>query len=306
MSEEMTNIFNIITMTICILAFIFNIIGLYLVKSSRLGNSIQIKIIMNLSCCDIFISTTTIVVMVLHFSGHPLVRSRAAQVIWAHRTAVYHTWFGMFYLLTVDRFLGCNFPFRYRTLTSPKKCKIILGVSWVIPIILAPIFSVLDTMKVRVYFNKYLWVVYDGIFLLLFMVTYSTVFYRKQKSTQKIRRRSTKGPGNQRFFALTAAMLTAFMFLETIPVIVSACITMVSIETRDVFQHVFELCWNSNLLVDPFIYIYLMPRVRRTAFNKLRILCGQRSKDREAAMTRSTTMQNTFSAAFHVTKDERD
>ena len=293
-------------MTICILAFIFNIIGFYLLKSSRLGNSIQIKIIMNLSCCDIFISTTTIIVMALHFNGQPLLTSRAAQVVWAHRTAVYHTWFGMFYLLTIDRFLGCNFPFRYRALTSPKKCKIILVVSWVIPIILAPIFIVLDTMEVRVYFNKYLWVVYDVTFLLLFLITYSSVFYRKQKSTQKIRLRNTKGPGNQKFFALTAAMLTAFLFLETIPVIVSACITMVSIETRDVFQHVFELCWNSNLLLDPFIYIYLMPRVRHTAFCKLRSLCGMRSTSQEAVMTRSSTMRNACSTTYHITKDEKD
>lgn len=306
MSAETTNIFNVIAMTISILAFIFNIIGIYLVKSSRLGNSIQIKIIMHMSCCDIFISTSTIAVMALHFNGHQLMTSKVTQVIWAHRTAVYHTWFGLFYLLTVDRFLGCNFPFRYRALTSPKKCNFILGFSWVIPIILGPIFSILDTMEVRVYFNKYLWPVYDGIFLLFFIVTYSSVLYRKQKSTQKLHRRSTKAPGNQKFFALTAAMLIAFLVLETIPVIVSACLTMVSIETRDVFQHVFEVCWNSNHLVDPIIYIYLMPKVRRTAMNKLRILCGMRSNNRDAGMTSSTTMQNTFSKAFHVTKDEKD
>ena len=304
MSAGTQNSFNIATTVVSSLILIFNIIGIYLLKASGIGTSVQIKIIKNLSICDSLISTGTLIIMILNFYGHPLVTSKVAQVIWAHRTGVYQTWFGMFYLLTLDRFLGCNFPFRYRSFASPKKCNIILGVNWGIAIMLTPIFSILDTMKIRLYYNKYLWAICDGIFLFIFTITYVSVFFRKKQSTQALRRQHS-GPGNQKFFALTAAILTAFMIFETIPTIISSALTSESKENREVFQHVFELCWNTNLLLDPIIYIFFMPRVRNTALKKLRLLC-MLQENRTADLEMNNTTQNTFPAAAFITKDEKD
>lgn len=303
MSEENTQFYNIATTVICTLALIFNVLGIYLLKATRLGSSFQRNIIVSLSCCDILISSGTLIIITLQFFGHKLMTSRAAQVVWGLREGVYHTWISLFYLLTVDRFLGCNFPLRYRTWTYAKKCRIILGLSWGIAILLGPIFNILDPMQVRVYSNRYLWPIYDGIFLFLFMVTYVSVFYRKKQSIQNLHRTSS-GPGNQRFFALTLAMLTAFILFETIPTIVSAAIAMESLKTRDVFQHIFELCWNINYLVDPFIYIFLMPRVRNTAINKLRSLCLMFRKNSAQATASNNTSLRNLPTTVYITKND--
>ena len=306
MSTEMMSvpkIVDMVTTAINALALIFNLFGIYLLETSGLRNSFQIQIITNLSACDILISIGNLVSMVLQFNGHKLTTSRMVQGIWALREAVYHTWIIMFYLLTLNRFLGCNFPFKYRALASPMKGKIILAVSWGIAIILGPTFVVVDTLTVRVYTNKYLWLVYDGIFLFLFFVTYATVFYRKKRSNKNLRRRSS-GQGNQRFFKLTVTMLAAFLLFEIVPTIGSAVLAMINLKIRDVFQYIFELCWSLNLLVDPLIYIYVMPRVRHTAIIKLQSLFCMCRESRVAVPERSSKEESDQPTVAHITKDE--
>lgn len=304
MSTEAIKPFIIAITVIGILALIFNLLGIYLLKASRLDNSFQIKIITNLSICDILILTVSMLDMVLKFNGHALLTSKVAQVVWSFRESVYYTWIMMFYLLTIDRFLGCNFPLRYRASMSPKKCTIVLGFSWGIAITLWPTFSILDTIQIQIISYAYLWLIYDGIFLCLFFVTYATVFYRKKKSNQNLGRQYT-GLGNQRFFAVTSTMLVAFMLFETIPKIGSACLTMVSLEVGNVLKHIFMLCWGINLLVDPFIYILLLPSVRHTAADKLRSVCNIFRRNRISALARNDTTQNSVPTTSSITKNEK-
>lgn len=302
MSAETMNvpkIFDMITTAISTLALIFNLFGIYLLETSRLRNSFQIQIITNLSTCDVLISTANLISMVLKFNCHELLTSPMVQGIWALREGVYHTWIIMFYLLTLNRFFGCTFPLKYRALLSPMKGRIILAVSWGVTIILGPTFVVADTLAVRVISNKYLWLIYDGIFLSLFFVTYATVFYRKRKSNQSFHRQNY-AQGNQRFFKMTATMLAAFILFETVPTIGSTALTMTSVKIRDVFQYLFELFWSLNLLVDPIIYIYVMPRVRNAALNVFR-----RSRVAVSARNqRSSAEETDLPTVAHITKNE--
>ena len=285
MSYETSQFCTIATRVINSLALTVNILGIYLLKASRLGNSVQTQIIRNVSCCDILISAATFIVMTLHSYGHTLGTSKVAQVVWAHRMGVYHTWFFMFYLLATDRFLGCNLPFRYRAIVTLQKCRGVVGISWMIAVILWLVFSILNTMKIRASYHRYyLWVIGDAIFLFFFIVTYASVLYRKKQSTQKFHKASPRA-GNQQFFASTTAILVAFMLLETIPTIGSAI--METLQPQELLQHIFELCWNTNLLVDPLIYIFLMPRVRVTALNKFRSLCSIFRRNRAAVAPRN-------------------
>ena len=310
MSYGIYQICKIAVTAINCLAILCNIIGIYLLKASRLGKSVQTQIIFNLSCCDIVMSSGSLAVMILDFYGHKLATSKVAQVIWAHLVlSVCITWYNMYNLLTFDRFLGCNFPFRYRALVSTKKCRIIVGISWMMTMILGPTFSILNTMKVSAFCFKYVFVTCDSLFLCLFFVTYASVFYRKKQSTQNARRQHA-GAQNQRFFALTAAMLACFLLFETIPTIGSAALTMDDSETRYLIEIVFQLCWNTNLLIDPIIYIFLMPRIRQTALKKLRSLHDIIRKNSTAGLSSNRSTQSisprTHSHVAYIAKDKEN
>lgn len=302
MSYETTQFYNIATSVINNLALIVNILGIYLLKAARLGSSVQTQIMVSVSCCDILISTATFIVMMLNFYGHTLGTSKMAQVAWAHRMGVYHTWFIMFYLLATGRFLGCNFPFRYRAIVTPRKCKIVIGVSWMIAIILWLVFSILETTEIKAFYHRYyLWLVCDAVFLFFFIVTYASVFYRKKQSTMRFHKTNSR-TANRRLFASTTTILVAFILLETIPTIGGAIVERV--QPPEFFQHIFELCWNTNLLVDPFIYIFLMPRVRATAVHKFRSLCRIFGRNRAAVAPTNNSAFTISPKVVHITKAE--
>ena len=289
-----------------LLALILNIIGIYLLKASGLGSTIQIKLIIKISTCDILISTGTLVAITMHILGYTLHESKAAQVTWALGAGVYNLWFILFYFLTLDRFLGCNFPFKYRNVITPRIFKLIFLPVWGLSTILAVIVAITDTMKVREFYNKYMWLIYDCIFLFLFLTTYVSVFYRKRQSMKIPGRRRSSGFGNQRFLALTGVMLLAFLVFETIPTIGSSALAMVSIKTRDFFQFIFELFWTMNFVVDPIIYVFLLPTVRITAVNKLRSLRDMLGRNRVLAGTANNSAEICAPATSSTTNNEEN
>ena len=291
MSYKTADIVHMAVGVVSFLALIFNVLGIYLLKASRVEDSVQINVIASLSLCDTVISIGTLLLATLHFFRHPVETNKVTQVVWAIWAAVYHIWFTMFDLLTIDRFLGCNFPFKYRALATPKKVRIILGITWGFAGILALTFSIFDTLKIRAFYNSYMWVTLDGIFLYLFFSTYTTVFCRKKQMSQNLSRQHSE-PGRKRFFALTAAMLTAFLVFEIVPTIGTASLRLVNAEIRRIFQYIFELFWVINILVDPFIYVFWMPRVRRIAASKLRSLRGLCHRSRVDVSVRENTKQS--------------
>lgn len=264
---------NIATSVVSAFALVLNAFGIYLLKASPIGCSNQVKLIMNVSVCDVIISSASLSLMALDLCGYHLPESGISLVIWASRTAIYHVWYSMFYLLTFDRFLGCNFPFKYRAMTVGTTCKIILLIAWMIPLILIPLFCFLDTKTIRVFYNKKMWISLDATFLCLFAITYSSVFYRKKRRNSQFTNKIA-GSDNQHFFVVTTAILVAFLFLETIPSVISAILITVDQKRRDMLSHYFELVWNCNLLADPLIYVFLQRNVRATALSKLRHFFG--------------------------------
>ena len=303
MSYSTAEIFYMAAGGASLIALILNIIGIYLLKAAGLGSTIQIKLIIKISICDILLSTGTLVAITMHILGYTLHESKAAQVIWALGAGVYNLWFILFYFLTLDRFLGCNFPFKYRNVITPRIFKLLFVTVWGLSTILAVIIAIIDTMKVREFYNKFMWLIYDCIFLFLFITTYASVFYRKRQSMKIPGRRRSSGFGNQRFIALTGVMLLAFLVFETIPTIGSSALAMVSIKTRDFFQFIFEHFWTMNVVVDPIIYVFLLPTVRITAVNKIRSLRDIIGRNR---VLTGNSAENCAQAANSTTNDEEN
>ena len=307
-SAEITRPFITVITAIGILAIIFNLLGIYLLKVSHLNNSFHSQVLKHVSICNILITIASLIDLALKYRCYLIKESRSAQFVWSFRQCVFYVWVMMFYLLTLERFFCCNFQSLCQALTSPKKCKRIIIATWAIALLLLPVFAI-NTVKLKAISERYLWLVYEGIFLFLFFVTYATAFYRKKQSNQNSGRPhagSGAEPENQKLSALAAAMLIGFLFFQTVPTIGSTCLGKVSESTGKAFERLFFLCWVTKLVIDPFIYIFLMPKVRRTATNKLKSLRNrfQRNRISSPKPTANNVTQDYVSTPVYMFNDE--
>ena len=263
MGASTKKIIAICVCTINAAAILCNVLGVYLISRLKHLASSQVKIILNIGVVDLFLSSFTIIITVLDMFGRNLTADNESIYFWVIRTSCYFFWFSMFYLLTLERFIGAHFPFRHRRLSTPKRFRNIIIACWGIPIMIGPIFCFTEPRKLRIIVDKYVWVVLDSLFIAFFVSTYLSIFYRKQRNDKRFGL-SKRGAGNQKFFGVTTAMLATFLVFETFPSIASSMLFMISEDTREFYQLAFELCWSLNLLADPLIYIFLMPTIRRS------------------------------------------
>ena len=262
---------SIATKTVIGISLFFNIFGIYLLKTINRSKSTQIEIIVSLSAADIYHSIGYISKLVVD-TNFPK-QSKANSIIWTTRAGVYHIWYAMHYLLTIDRFFGCNFPLQYRARISLKKVRKILVISWAISILLGILYCLFDIKKIKSFYDEYFWLANDVIFLALFVLTYSTIFYRKIKRNKMFGQRETISE-NRQFLIVTTAILLAFLMLEIIPSQVILNLDM-PIELK---YEITALLWNLNVLADPLIYIFLQPRFRIATMKKARRIFGLNRK----------------------------
>eukprot|EP00795_Rhopilema_esculentum_P011622 gene11622-21864_t len=263
---------NILSIIVVVGAIVFNICGIYILKAAKVGRSNQVLIIISLSIADILNSLGFICQISVELSGHAALDSKAGLIVWMIRAVIYHPWYTMFYLLTLDRFLACNFPFKYRSISGKNTMRNLLIFLWIFGLIPAPIYCFLDMEKIRVFYDQFVWVAFDVIFVVLFVVTYGSLFYRKKRSNLQFRHKDTNDD-NHRFFIVTTVILVGFVFFAIIPDLAMSILHSYAEETSIQAQPVFELWWNINMLIDPFIYVFLQPRFRKIALTKIRGLC---------------------------------
>ena len=261
---------NILSIIVVVGAIVFNICGIYILKIAKVGRSNQVLIILSLSIADILNSLGFICQISVELSGHAALDSEAGLIVIMIRAAIYHPWYTMFYLLTLDRFFACNFPFRYRSIFGKNTMRNLLIVVWIFGLIPAPIYCFLDMKKIKVFYFDYVWISCDVIFVVLFFGTYCSLFYRKKRSNLQFRQRVTNDD-NHRFFIVTTVILIGFLFFTIIPDIAMSLIH--AKETIILVSPAFELWWNINMLIDPFIYVFFQMRFRKIALSNIRGLC---------------------------------
>eukprot|EP00795_Rhopilema_esculentum_P011618 gene11618-21859_t len=261
---------NILSIIVVVCAIVFNICGIYILKIAKVGRSNQILIIISLSIADILNSFGFICQISVELSGHAALDSEAGLIVIMIRAAIYHSWYAMFYLLTLDRFFACNFPFKYRSISGKNTMRNLLIVVWIFGLIPAPVYCFLDMEKIKVFYFNFVWISCDVIFVVLFVVTYCSLFYHKKRSNLQFRQGETNDD-NHRFFIVTTVILVGFLFFTIIPDIAMSLIH--AKKTIILVTPAFELWWNINMLIDPFIYVFLQPRFRKIALTKIHGLC---------------------------------
>ena len=260
---------NVLSIVVVVSAILFNAVGIYILKAARIGKSNQIRIIISLSVADILNCVGFLAQLSVDMSGHQALHSTPGLVIWMIRAVIYHPWYATFFLLTIDRFLACNFPFKYRSTFGRNTMRNIIVVMWTVTLIPGPIYCFFNMEKIRVFYDVYVWVALDAIFVLLFVVTYGSLYYLKKRSNLQIRHRDT-GDDNHRFFLVTTVILVGFIFFAIIPDFTMSLLISYAERTSIIAQPGFELWWNVNMLIDPFIYVFLQQKVRDTALGKIR------------------------------------
>ena len=270
---------HIIVFILNIFTILLNTFGIYILHASTIGGSNQIKIIMGLSLSDIAMSITSICISVLSLIGHSLPDSQIALYVFLPRAGTVHAWYSMNFLLTLDRLFGSNFPFKYRIYATKRRLKITMAICWIISLAVAPIFylPMFDLKKIYLVCNRYLWISYDAVFMALFIVTYTSILYRKIRRNVHLRR-ATIPSENQRFFLVTTSLMVAFIFLEVVPSIASSVLVSMDGKLSLTQIAITEFAYQLNTLSDPIIYIFLQPVVRQTAATKIRTVLGLGSR----------------------------
>lgn len=286
---------------ICILAAVANACGLYLLSKLKRPFANQTKIIISISVCEILISTLVTVTSLHRFIAKKTLPDPFKLIAWQVFAALFFAWYALFYLLIVDRFLSCSYPFWYRSGSSKKLIKVSLTFTWILtlPILLA---LLLGTDKCFQHISYlYLWMALDILFIAMFATLYARIFFLTRRSNKNARRYSG-WPANKKFLRVTSSILTTFILLEAVPTVIYS--TLLIVQENVYFNTVYKyltMVWRLNLLADPLIYIFMQPQLYRYL---LRVcICSKKTNDCNRAMRGTPlTSRNNKAAVLNTDK----
>lgn len=259
---ESNTLVHSIEITKCItstISIFLNCFGIFLLRKYYNKEKNQDFILMTLSSVEIFIAVIWILSTVLQFYHMYDGGSLAWKVVYSFRTGTYLIWYAIIYMLTLDRFLGCNFPLRHRELTLKTDMRITMVIVWVSGVILSIVFCVVDTSKVYLVFLRYIWIIIDSLYLLLFIITYTSIFCKIRRSRASNVQRNSKN-GQQQFIKIITSLIVAFVILETNPTIIRMSFRYAKQRHMDIVEAVMTMLYTIHLSVDPLIYIFLKPK----------------------------------------------
>ena len=254
------------TAVINIATIIANALGIRWLALGRRPYANQIKIVANISFVDICISVLNFCTSIAYFAATTALFDKFYNNVNIVRTSLYLTWFFMFYLMMLDRFLGCCFPLWYRAYNSPKWIRNGIGICWLLTIVSAPTMLLIAPSEIVLTKSVYLFLPLSTIYLVQFAVLYCAVFFIKRRSTARTGRQVNRAD-NRRFFAVTTAMLVAFLVLEAIPSFAIYVMILLGFSNLELYLSYFRPLWDLNLLVDPIIYIFMRPNAGRELFS---------------------------------------
>lgn len=272
----MLRAFEVCNVCINLLAIIANAFGICWIIKFRKPYSNQIKIIGSISFSDIILSTLSLTMTLL-----PSKLGYIHLHVYLIRASLYVSWFLMFFLLMIDRFCCCCFPFWYKRYVSPNCSRNCLCGCWAISISLAPIVCNIQPFDMQNIFNRFAWIIFDCIFLCLFLCLYGAIFVFKHRSGTRTGRK-TRFSETLHFLRVTSTMLTVFVLFEIIPSLTSSIMHLADFKQARTISRYFELLWATNLLADPIIYIFTQPNAIRDLSISVRSICGRFNRDTTA------------------------
>ena len=251
--------------SILALVVLFNASGIYFLRLTTISVICnQMAILISLSSCNIMLA-------VFWMGDLLFMRFKARETNffyrwWPFLGGQYLVWYSMIIMLTIDRFIGCNFPLQHKIFIRRKFIFRAIGSVWLLGLLFAVVGSCIGYSSLRKSMNYYFWPILDFLCLLLFLLTYGSILCVLAR--RRFVLQSTRNSHQSQFILTVTALLICFLTLEAIPSIVYAMLGLRS----DTFDTTLSALYKINLLCDPLIYIFLQGKVRNIANIKLRPL----------------------------------
>ena len=276
MCQTSSCISEIISFLVLSLALMFNSCGIMLLRKLTGSEIVQSIIIINLSLAEILIALGWVAeLMATHFGLS--YGDRAMLVIWALRAGVYCFWFFDMYILAIDRFLGCNFPLKHLIFANSRNVKLLITIVWFICLLNSIILIFLDTRKCHEVYNKWVWILLDGVVVVIYAVTYASIFFSTLKSqtptrprAESINSQQSANKSKSQFIKVVGLIVLTFLIFEVCPTTIDVILTHKNKSVPSLLANFYKSFYQLALLFDPLIYIFLQSRVRRLLARKIR------------------------------------
>ena len=266
-------------LVLLIIAGIMNFLGIYLLYhlSSKLKKH---RVLLS------FLSSTTIVKILLeliYWIGE-MARlqehsSRFLQVITIINLGVVCAYYLILLILTLDRLFAISYPFAYKRLLKVKKVYLAMVVCWISGTLSSIPFFFLDYNEIYDIYYKYIILALDGLILMAVLVTYifmlQVLFKRHCKEKKlvkngKIPAYNRENPNrNYKLLSTFLLILTTFLMFVVIPDIYFVYRGVICDYMSVIEEDIIALLWQVNYIIDPLVYIFLDPAVRKVLKGKI-------------------------------------
>ena len=298
-SLEMSLITTSIASTILMIGVILNFVAIFLLFSIKVSYTNQNIILLNLAASEILLGVTeTIYWLLTEFEYSEDVR--ITQIIVIVNSGIYGVYYSVMIFLTVDRLIASLFTFSYQTALSPKRVRIVMAFCWVFGFTSFVPFLFTEFDYIYEIYYKILFLLFDGIFLLVAMLTYGRIYCkllkrRKRFSGNSNNSSSTPSNGNTQFQMIVSLILLSFLVLVVLPDIAYVLIFVIYEIKHSLAEDIILIVWEMNFIIDPALYIYFQKSVKRQLRKSvLRPLTARRK--RTSTMTSTERGTNTFSS----------
>ena len=266
-------------LVLLLIAGIVNILGIYLLYQLKS----KLKEHRLLLC---FLSGTTIVIVLLEsvywigeVVGLEEYSSRLLQVIIIIDLGVFCTYYLTLLVLTLDRLFAVSYPFAYKRLLNIKKIYFAMVACWISGTLSSIPFFFLDYHAIYDIYYKYIILALDGLILVTVLFTYVFILQLLFKRYWKEKRLAASGkiPAyyqkksncNCKFVRIFLLILTSFLIFVVIPDIYFVYRGVIFDYMSMTEEEIISLMWQINYILDPLVYIFFDPAIRKVLKRKI-------------------------------------
>ena len=278
-------IFASLSFPVLFFALLFNICGIFLLKSLPGIEVTQKIIIMHLSLSESFLAVGWIAQLTTNLNGLNY-DDRLLQFIWAIRAGVYCFWFSNMYILSLDRLVSCIFALKHRAKMNKRFLRRLMIVLWILCSVKSVLLLMFNTRHLYQIYNTFVWITLDIIAVVIYSFTYISIFLytmkrekQKRARTHSLESRENIQLVNPHFLKVVSFIIVSFIVFEVIPSITEFFFFAKGQNIPQILEGIVFLSYHLALLIDPLIYIFVQSRVRRFLFIKIRMVFGQISRE---------------------------
>lgn len=260
---------DIILITIIIISLLCNLLGIYLLKQQKPQHRTNQRLIMISMSLAGAISACVDIVSTL---GYIFGLSEDALSVCLYLSAgMAVTYYSILLILTWDRLLACVFLLRYRSFVTAKKVSVALLIAWILGGIAAIQFFFIGTAIFYSRWNKYVYLIMDGIVLLTVFTTY--IYIVRIITTKRRPANSNPIRNLKKTIVVTSIIVFTFILLVAVPDALYVYRFSIFKIKSEMVEGIVTICWQINYIIDPFVYIFLQKDIRETFRCKIISLC---------------------------------